>query len=243
MTLIAQLTVLAVFAGLAIYMAKSLPKRVILAINAFAAGVVLFLIVMTTSSVINRGSEMVNAGQTGAGFMGNAWIFLAAASAIIFGLPLVLIFVFGERRRSVIIAVAMGLLNLGLSITLGSDLASGLIPVAALSIVLLVGLFLMEGVSMGALLMKTHVNPMFVLSLGLIAGLPALAGFNNPWPGAIDWVVPFAYAASAGFMIFYLPFILGTSHAPNDIKWHFIGMIGGLFTSGLIISMLTMFVR
>ena len=243
MTLTAQLTVLAVFAGLTIYLAKSLPKRIILAINSFAAGNILFLIVMTTSSVINRGAEMIDAGRAGTGFLGNAWLFLAVTSVAIFAVPLVLIFVVGERRRSIIIAVAMGLLNLGLALSLGGDAATGLIPFTSLTVTLMAFLFLLEGLSMGALLMKTQVNPWFVVSLGIIAGLPALAGFNISSVQAADVIIPFTYAASAGFMIFYLPFILGTSHSSQDIKWHFIGMITGLFTSGLIVTTLTLFSR
>lgn len=243
MIILAQLTILAVFAGLAINSAKSLPKRVIMAINAYGAGTILFLIVLTTSSVVNRGAEMIQAAQAGVGFLGNAWLYLAAASVAIFGVPLLLIFVFGERRRSVIIAIAMGLFNLGLGLSLGGDLATGLVSVSLITIVLMALLFLLEGVTMGALLMKTQVNPGFVITLGLIAGLPALAGFNMSSPLTLDFVAPFAYAASAGFMVFYLPFILGTSHSPQDIKWHFIGMIGGLFSAGFIISMLTMLSR
>jgi zinc transporter ZupT len=236
MNLLTQLTVLAVFIGLAVYLARGLPKRVVLVANAFAAGSVLFLIISTVSTVITRIAELSQANQAAVGFLGNPWVFALITLFAIFIVPMIMIFTVGERRRSVIIAVAIGLYNLGFGLTVGSETVSGILGISVNVGVLLALIFLLEGVAIGALLMKARPNPLFVLGLGATAILPALVGFNLTSAGSLDLIVPLTYSISAGFMLFYLPFILGLTDGgnSNDIKWHFIGLLTGLFLTGLV---------
>lgn len=236
MSPIAQLTILALFLGLAVYLSRGLPKRVILVVNAFASGSILFFVISTTSVVVTRIAELVQTKPAYTGFLGVPWVFAAITLSAIFVVPLVMVFVVGERRRSVIIAVAMGLFNLGFCLTTGNEAASGILSLTPVTAALLALLFLLEGVSIGALLMKAKPSFSFVLTLAITAAAPALVGFNLPSVSSADIFVPIAYAAAAGFMLFYLPFILGTAggNKANDVKWHFIGMLGGLFTTGLV---------
>jgi zinc transporter ZupT len=238
MNLLTQLTVLAVFLGLAVYLARGLPKRVILVANAFAAGSILFLIISTISVVITRIAELSQANRATVGFLSNPWVFAAITLFAIFVVPMIMIFTVGERRRSVIIAVALGLFNLGFGLTAGSDTVSGILGITIGVGALLALIFLLEGVAIGALLMKARPTPWFVIGLGATAVLPALVGFNLNSVSSLDIFVPLIYAAAAGFMLFYLPFILGMTNGgnSNDIKWHFIGILTGLFVTGLVIT-------
>jgi len=88
------------------------------------------------------------------------------------------------------------------------------------------------------LLIKGQPSPMYVLSLGLIAGLPALAGFNLSAAANNDLISPFLQAASAGFFIFYLPFVLTIGKDQNDVRWQFIGMLTGLVLAGALLTAL-----
>ncbi len=233
---VAQLTVIAIFLGLAVYLAKDLPKRVVLVINAFAAGSVLFFIISTISGVIGRMAELFQSSTFAGGIFANPWVFTILALAAIFATPLIMIFVVGERRRSVILAVALGLFNLGFALTVGNEVSSGILNVTAGPGILLAVFFLLEGLAIGALLLNAQPSWLLVAGLGATATVPALIGFNMPALGSLDVFVPFAYAAAAGFLLFYLPFILGLNdkNTPNDIKWHFVGLLTGLFCTGLI---------
>jgi len=238
MTIAAQLTIIAIFIGLAVFRATGLPKRIILVINALAAGSILYLIITTVSTVGGRAAELLQSATRGGGFIGNAWIFTALAVVGIFAVPLILIFVVAERRRSVIIAIAFGLFNLGLTLTYAGDVSSGLMTATVTFVILLAVLFALEGLSIGALLMRSEPEWLFVAGLGLTAGLPALLGMNLTSVRSLDLIVPFVYAAGAGFMLFYLPFILGAGKTSNDIKWHFIGMLSGILLTGSLLTAL-----
>ncbi len=233
---VAQLTVIAIFIGLAVYLAQDLPKRIVLVINAFAAGTVLFFIISMVSGVLGRMAELFQANTFAGGIFANPWVFTVVALLAIFVSPLVMIFVVGERRRSVILAVALGLFNLGFALTSSNEVASGILNVTIGPALLLALIFLLEGLAIGALLLNARPSWYLVTALGATTVVPALIGFNMPSLGSLDVFVPFTYAAAAGFLLFYLPFILGLNdkNSPNDIKWHFIGMLSGLFCTGLI---------
>ncbi len=232
-----QTTVAALLIGLAVYLGRSWPRRVILTINALAGGVILFLIIRTVSDVVTRISEMLHGGQP-APMALNPVIFTAAALAGLVGVPFLLVFAVRERRRSVVLAVAFGLFNLSLTLVMGGEAATGIYsPGPAVPIVLFL-LFLLEGVSIGALLMKGQPAFVYVLGLGLTAGLPALVGFNLSAAVNNDLIVPFVQAASAGAFIFYLPFIMTIGKDQNDVRWQFIGMLTGLILAGLLVTAL-----
>lgn len=234
----AQLTVAAIFLGLAVYLAKGLPKRVALVINAFAAGTVLFLIISMVSSIVGRVADLFEASGVTGGILADPWIFTVIAVGSIFIVPLVMIFVVRERRRSVILAVALGLYNLGFALTASNEVANGILGVSVAVALLLALIFLLEGLAIGALLLNARPNPGLVVGLGVTAALPSLIGLNIPAVGSLDVFVPFIYAAAAGFLLFNLPFLLGLNdnRTSNDIKWHFIGMLAGLFCTGLIVT-------
>ncbi|MFA5866734.1 MAG: hypothetical protein WC891_02040 [Actinomycetota bacterium] len=238
MTLLVQSTVVAILLGLVVYVGRSWPRRVILAINALAGGVILFLIVKTVSDVVIRIGEIFQSGQPAPTLAFNPVIFTVVALFGLVGVPLLLVFAIRERRRSVVLSVAFGLFNLSLALVIGGEAATGIYSAGAAAAGALFLLFLLEGVSIGALLIKGQPSPMYVLSLGLIAGLPALAGFNLSAAANNDLISPFLQAASAGFFIFYLPFVLTIGKDQNDVRWQFIGMLTGLVLAGALLTAL-----
>ncbi len=108
MNYLAQLSLLGLFLGAAVSLARRLPKRLALTINAFSGGVILFLLITTVSDVVTRLSELPKIGQAGLGYAVGSWVFAAATLFGIFGVPLLLIFIIKERRRSVVVAIALG---------------------------------------------------------------------------------------------------------------------------------------
>ncbi len=241
-TVLAQFTVIAIFLGLAVYLGRKAPARVILTINAFAAGTILYFIVMTMSNVFNRAAELVQLGNTSALLL-NPVMFVMVCLLGLVGIPLTLVFAVGERRRSVIIAIAFGLLNLGLFLNIGSNVVEGLYAVTIATLALLSVLFLFQGLSIGALLMRTEPALSYVITLGLIAALPALIGFNIPSVHSLDFVSPFVQATAAGFMIFYLPFIMAVKTNKKDVTWQFIGMLTGLALTGVLVTALPLLAK
>ncbi len=237
MTLLVQSTVAAILLGSAIYLGRSWPRRVILAINALAGGVILFIIIKTVSDVVTRISEMLHGGQSTPMPL-NPAIFTIAALIGLVGVPFLLVFAIRERRRSVVLAVAFGFFNLSLTLVIGSEATTGIYSPGLAAAAALFLLFLLEGVSIGALLLKGQPAYAYVLGLGLTAGLPALAGFNLSAAVNNDLIVPFVQAASAGFFIFYLPFIMTVGKDQKDVRWQFIGMLTGLILAGLLVTAL-----
>ncbi len=238
MTLLVQTTVAAILLGLLIYLGGSWPRRVILAINALAGGVILFLIVKTVSDIVIRIGELLQSGQPATTLEFNPLVFITVALFGLVGIPLILVFALRERRRSIILSVAFGLFNLSLALVIGGEAATGIFSVGPAAAGALFLLFLLEGVSIGALLMKGRPAPAYVLSLGLIAGLPALAGFNLSGAAGNNLIAPFVQAAAAGFFIFYLPFVLTVGKDQNDVRWQFIGMLTGLILAGSLLTAL-----
>lgn len=237
MTLFIQSTAAAILLGLTIYLGRNWPRRIILAINALAGGVILFFIIKTVSDVTTRISDMLHGGQTvSAPFNPVLFTFISFLGLV--GVPFLLVFAVRERRRSVVLAIAFGLFNLSFALVVGSEAATGIYSPGPAAIIVLFLLFLLEGVSIGALLMKGEPAFLYVLTLGLTAGLPALAGFNFSAAVNSDLIVPFIQAASAGFFIFYLPFIIAAGKSQKDVSWQFIGMLLGLVLAGLLVTAL-----
>jgi hypothetical protein len=237
MTIWFQLPVIAVFIGLLVYLGRSWPRRVILTINALAGGIILFLIIKTVSNVINGVSATLGSEQS-VSMPLNPVIYTGVSLFGLVGIPLILVFAVGERRRSVVLAVAFGLFNLVFALVIGSETATGLYSAGLLATGAMLILFLLEGVSIGALLMRGQPEPLYILGLGLTAVLPAIAGFNLGASASLDLVEPFILAAAAGFFIFYLPFILKVGKDQNDVRWQFIGMLAGLILAGLVVTTL-----
>jgi hypothetical protein len=238
MELVLQITVITLLAGLSVAFAKRLNARGRIILNAFAGGSILYLIIQTVGTVSLRTAELLQGSSIGTGFVGNTWLFILVAVLGLFLLPLFLVFVVGERRRSVILAVAFGLFNLGLCLTAAGDTASGLLQVTLPLIIVFAVLFLIEGIGIGSLLLEAKTGLPMLVGLGVIAGLPALLGFNLTMVRSLDLFVPFMNAAAAGFMIFYLPFILSPGKSAGEIKAHFAAMLTGLlFTAGIVLSL------
>jgi ZIP family zinc transporter len=232
-----QLTVIAIFLGLTVYLGRAWPRRVILAINALAGGVILFLIIKTVSDIVTRISDIFNS-ELATSLPLSPVIYAVVSLFGLVAIPLILVFSVGERRRSVVLAVAFGLFNLAMALSLGSEVANGLYATGPAAAAALFLLFLLEGTAIGALLMRGRPKLLYVLSLGLTAGLPALAGFNLSVAVNNDLIVPFIQAAAAGFLVFYLPFSLAVGKDQNDVKWQFIGMLTGLILAGLVATAL-----
>ena len=237
-----QLTVLFVFIGLALYMAAGLSKRTVMFFGSFGAGVILFMIITTVSNVYTQATDLISAGQK-SGFVGSTWLFLAIAFFGILALPFFLVFVVGERRRSMIIAIAFGLFNFGMSLSLAGDFATGLITITWVTFIATALLFLTEGVSMASIIMGSKPEILYVLGLGLTAVGPAALGFNLSGARSLDIFVPFMNAACAGFMVFYLPFILGAGKTPEEVKTHFAGILTGLMVIGTVMAAVTVIGR
>ena len=237
MTIWIQFTVVAVLLGLVIYLGRGWPRRVILAINALGGGVILFLIIKTVSDVVTRIGEILSSEQAASVPLGPVIYIIVSLFGLV-GIPLLLVFAVGERRRSVILAVAFGLFNLSIALVIGSEAASGLYTAGPATAGALFMLFLLEGVSIGALLMRGQPEPLYVLGLGLTACLPAIAGFFLGTAANNDLIVPFIQAAAAGFFIFYLPFIMAVGKDQKDVRWQFIGMLTGLILAGLVVTAL-----
>lgn len=238
MTIWVQLTVIAVLLGLVVYLGRGWPRRVILAINSLAGGVILFLIIKTVSGVVAQISELLLSEKV-ASIPLSPVIYATVALFGLVGIPLILVFAVGERRRSVILAVAFGFFNLSLALVVGGEMAIGLYAAGTATTGALFLLFLLEGVSIGALLMTGKPEPLYVLGLGLAAGLPALVGFNLGASFNNDLVALFVQSVAAGFFVFYLPFIMAVGKDKNEIRWQFIGMLTGLILTGLIVTSLS----
>lgn len=236
MTLWIQFTVAAIFIGIAVYLGRGWPRRIILTINALAGGVILFFIIKMGSEVINRLGELLVAGQA-ANIKMNPVIFSAVTGFGLIGIPLILVFAVRERRRSVVLAIAFALFNLAVCLTITGDASSGLYSAGIGTGTAFFFIFLLEGVSIGALLMKGRPEILYVLGLALTPSLAALAGFNLPGADT-SLVVPFAQAAATGFLIFYLPFIMAVGKDQNDVRWQFIGMLTGLVLAGAFVTSL-----
>jgi hypothetical protein len=237
MTIWVQLPVIAVFIGLLTYLGRGWPRRVILTVNALAGGIILLLIIKTVSNVINGVSATLGSEQAISTPL-NPVIYTAVSLFGLVGIPLILVFAVGERRRSVVLAVAFGLFNLVFALVIGSETATGLYTAGLVVTGAMLILFLLEGVSIGALLMRGQPEPLYILGLGLTAVLPAIAGFNLGASASLDLIEPFILAAAAGFFIFYLPFILKVGKDQNDVRWQFIGMLAGLILAGLVVTVL-----
>ena len=240
MNYLAQLSLLGLFLGAAVSLARRLPRRLALTVNAFSGGVILFFLITTVSDVITRLSELPKIGQAGPGYAVGSWIFAAATLLGIFGIPLLLVFIVKERRRPVVVAIALGLFNLAIAMKLASELFYGLSAVTLLAIVLLTGLFVLEGIVIGSPFISQKPAPAQVVSLVIAVVLAALAGFNIPGGAAPDYVIPFSEAVAAGFFLFYLPFSLTAGTNPNDVKWHFIGLLTGLCLTGSVVTALAL---
>lgn len=238
MTIWTQLTIAAVFLGLSIYLAGDIPRRAIVFFNAVGGGVILFLIIKLSSEVITRLAELLHNEPGAVTFSLNPWIFSVISLLGLFGIPLILVFIIRERRRSVILAVAFGLFNLTIALFISTEAANGLFFISVLVTLVLAILFLLEGFAVGSLLIKSRPGSLYVLSLGVIIALPALAGFNLSGASDLNLIIPFAQAGAAGFLIFYLPFIINVSKNNSDVKWQFIGMLIGLITTGAILTAL-----
>jgi hypothetical protein len=238
MTLLAQFTIAAVFVGLAVSLGGNLHRRVILALNALGGGVIMFLIIKLVSEIMTRLSELFRNKPGAVSLAQNPWLFAAVTVAGLVVVPLILIFVVRERRRSIVLAIAFGLFNLTTTLIISTDTANGLYTLNAFSTTGVALLFLLEGVSIGALLIKNRPGPFYLLILGLTVSLPALAGFNLSAASNIDLIVPFAQTAAAGFMLFYLPFVLSAGKDEGDVKWQFIGMLSGMIVTGAILTAL-----
>jgi hypothetical protein len=237
MTIWFQLPVISVFIGLLIYLGRGWPRRIILTINALAGGIILLLIIKTVSNVIN-GVSATLASEQAISMPLNPVIYVAVSLFGLVGIPLILVFVVGERRRSVVLAVAFGLFNLVFALVIGSEAATGLYSASLVTTGAMLILFLLEGVSIGALLMRGQPKPLYILGLGLTAALPAIAGFKLGASASLDLIEPFILAAAAGFFIFYLPFILTVGKDQHDVRWQFIGMLAGLVLAGLVVATL-----
>lgn len=236
MTLPVQLTIAAVFVGLAVYLGGNLPRRVILTLNSLGGGVILFIVVKLVSEIINRLTELFRNKPGAVSLAQNPWLYSAVTLFGLVGIPLILVFLVKERRRSVVLAIAFGLFNLTIALVISTDAANGLYSLNAFVAATVALLFLLEGVSIGALLIKLRPSPFYVLFLGLIVALPASAGFNLSGASNIDLIVPFAQAAAAGFLVFYLPFVLSPGKDNKDVKWQFIGMLTGLVVTGALLT-------
>lgn len=237
MTLLTQLTVAAVFIGLSVYLGGGLPRRVTVTVNSLGAGVILFLIIKLVSDVVTRLAELFRNEPGAVPFSLNPWIFSAISIFSVVGIPLILVFIIRERRRSVILAIAFGLFNLTLALVASTDTVNGLYSDNIFVTMTLALLFLLEGLAIGSLLIKNKPGLFYVLTLGLTVSLPAVAGFNLGAASNLDLVLPFSQAAAAGFLIFYLPFIIAVGKN-EDVKWQFIGMLTGLILTGAIITAL-----
>jgi hypothetical protein len=237
MAILVQTSVIAILIGLLIYLGRSWPRRVILTINAMAGGVILFLIIKTVSEVVTRISEIFHSAPTSSVSLTPA-IYTGVSLFGLIAIPLFLVFAVGERRRSVVLAVAFGLFNLSLALALSGEVANGLYTAGPAAAGALFLLFLLEGFSIGALLMRGQPKLLYVITLGLTAALPAIAGFNLGAGVSNDLIAPFVQATSAGFFVFYLPFILSVGQDQEDVKWQFIGMLTGLVLAGLVFTAL-----
>ncbi len=225
---------------------RRIPATWMRGIMALTVGLLVFLAI----DALLEGQELAAEGSQA--FGGQALVWLGAVTSFL-ALTAIGSFMSDRRRKAakagadaghlaMLVAIGIGLHNLGEGLAIGTSYATGALALGAF---LVVGFALhntTEGLAIVAPLAKESPTPRRLVSLGLIAGSPAIVG---AWIGASAFntsVAAFLFGVGAGAIVQVIAQLAPTLKDEQDRTFHPAsvgGLLGGLalmFATGLLVS-------
>ncbi len=202
-------------------------------IKAFAGGALIFYIGSSLAKLSDSARNLIFDVSQGSIFIGNAFLFGIAVVLGLIGGPLFVILVLKQKRASYVMAMALGVLNLSISLSLGNDLWSGVATLGVVMAVLLLIRYLIEALALTASTMNEAIKPTDLVVLVAIPVIPAIAGLYFSTPTVSSFVDPFLLSLAAGLFTFLVPhFIFDPSYEKNQFR--FLAIIAGMSVTAIV---------
>jgi ABC-type glucose/galactose transport system permease subunit len=233
MSVLAGLTVLALALSILPALIKTYSSDSKDLLKAFTGGVLIYYIGSTLADLVNGARNLIfNTGQ-GAIFVGNTILFCVAIFTGLIAGPLFVIFVLKQKNVPYLMAMAFGLINLSFAFALNEDLSSGVLALGAVTIVLLVIRYILEGLALSSSTFDDEFEIRDFYVILAIVALPAVLGLFFASPSATTFVNPFIQSLAVGLFVYALPrFIFDSSTGQK--QYRFLLLIAGMSVASIV---------
>ncbi len=233
MLTIACLSAVVIYLGLSIPFVKTRSPRSETIFRSLTLAVGLTFLLLTAIQLSNVTIDIVSSARQGYIFTGIAISHIIAVVTGFILAPLMIVVVGKERRLPVLLAISFGLLNLSLGINLSLEYFTGIFAITIVSVLLLAIRFFLQGLTINGLDYPNTISVSEFLYLGLIAGLPFIAGILLETMTLNDIVIPLVQSMAVGLFIFTFSYSL-INDRRKELQINAAGFAGGIAIVAII---------